>query len=114
MPRVVKRWPKQVVHGRIDDGEVSQPTRLEVAHARQQHACVADQEAPGLEKQLEWPTAEEAADRERILVRIDCFLVAVADADAAAEVDVLESDAVRRKPGGQGKHLRRRLASGLE
>src|SRR5450755_1792172 len=48
-----------------------------------------------------------AAQRERILVRIDRFLVTVADAETSTEIDVLELDPVPRQLIDQREHLRR-------
>src|SRR2546423_5361434 len=101
MPGVVKCRPEQVIHGCIHDRKVAQWGRLQVAHACQEHPRIADQKAPRLEQELEWSAAEQAADRQRILMRIDGFLVAVADPDAAAEVDMLELYAFSGKPVNQ-------------
>src|SRR5437868_12958927 len=75
---------------------------------------MADQKLLWLEQQLERSAAEQTPVRERIVIRIDRLHFAVADADAASEVDVLESNAFRRKPVDQGKHFCRRLEMRIE
>ena len=53
VPGLVQRRADQVVHRRVDDGEVARVALLrglQVFDARQQHAAVRDQEAAGFER----------------------------------------------------------------
>ena len=102
VPGVVQRGPQQVVHRRVDDREIALRARLQVDHARKQRPALPTSIAAGLEQQLERARrrAERGSLRRNRPAAIG-LLVAVADADAAAEVDVLERDAVGAQPVDQ-------------
>ena len=90
VPRVVERGTEEVVHRRIDDREVALAAGLEVQDARQQHARIADQEPARLEQELVLGARRApAARRARRRTGSIGFLVAVADAEPAAQVDVI-------------------------
>ena len=93
MPRVVQRRPHQVVHRRVDDGEVARRAGLQHTHARQKHAGVPDQAPSRLEQQPLAPPAEQREDHRRVIFDRHRRLVAIADAETAADVDVLERNA---------------------
>ncbi|MNW01123.1 hypothetical protein D3C71_1967150 [compost metagenome] len=57
MERVVQRRAQQVVHRRVDDGEVACVGMLEVLNRGQQHAGVADQRTAGFQHQMQVPVA---------------------------------------------------------
>ncbi len=58
--------------------------------------------------------AKKRADHRRVVGKIDRGFVTVANADAAPQVDVLESDAFAGERVDQLQELRRRLAVRLE
>ena len=89
-------------------------TGLEVADARQQDACIAGQPPARLEQSVSDRPAEKRADHRRVFGQIDRDFVAVANADSASQVDVLEVDAFAGECVDELQHLRRRLAIRLE
>ena len=96
MPGIVERGTDQIVHRRVDDGEALRLTGLQIEDARQQNTGVADQSAPGLQQQHFAATAEQANEHRGVVRERHRRLVAVANAEAAADVDVRERDAARR------------------
>ncbi len=105
VPGVVEGRPDQVVHRGVDDREVSSASRLEVENAREQHAGVADEIAAWLEQQALAAIAARALYCDPVGARVDRLGVAIADAEPAADVDVLERDAVGLDPVGQREEL---------
>jgi hypothetical protein len=71
-------------------------TGLQIEDARQQNAGVADQSAPGLQQQHFAATAEQPNEHRSVVRERDRRFVVVANAEAAADVDVRERNAVRR------------------
>ena len=97
-PGLVHRRAHQVVHRRVDDAEVLLAAGLAVQHLGQQHAGVADQRAAGLEQHLAMAVAAArrcARSRLRDQRRRPRAAVSsvVGDAQAAAEVEVVQPDA---------------------
>src|SRR5688572_851499 len=94
VPCLIERRTDEIVHGGVDHEEAG----LEVLDAGDEHARVADERAARVEDQRPGALAERlehAADEcRRRLLR----LVLVADADAAADIDVLEPDARGLEP----------------
>ena len=72
----------------IDDGEIACIAGLQVQHAGQQHASVADEKTPRLEQQPVFARAPRPLHGERVLVGVYRLFAAVADAEAATQVDV--------------------------
>src|SRR5260370_39009030 len=62
MPRLVERRADQVVHRRIDDDKVPGRPVLDVEHARNEHAGIADDPTSRLERQLEVEAVGQALD----------------------------------------------------
>ena len=90
---VVEGRTDQIVHGGVDDGEVLLDARLEVFDAGQKQACIAHQGAAGFEAQGLVATGEAVQQRLEVGAGGGRFFVPVADAEAAAQVDVVELDA---------------------
>src|SRR6185503_18666841 len=94
VPCLIERRADEIVHGGVDHEEA----RLAVLDAGDEHAGVADDRAARIEDQRVRALAEGGEDpadeRRRRLLR----LVLVADADAAADVDVLQANAARFEP----------------
>ena len=99
---LVERRPDEVVHRRIDDDEGLGLAVLHVEHARHQDAGIADDQPAGLEDQRAAELARGALDHRGIGVRIGrrLVVVAVGNAEAAAEIDVGDGVAV----GAQRAH----------
>src|SRR6185312_5762850 len=109
VPRVVERRAHEVVHRRVDDGEAALAAAFQVFDAGDQDAGVRDQRAAGLEEQRVSSLADSTAHRRRIVGGRDRNLVAIAHADAAAQVDVRQRNARRLDPVGEVEHARRGL-----
>ncbi len=105
MPGVVERRTQQIVHRRVDDREIARRAGLQVRDARQQHARIADEAAARLEQQPLAPAVEQRAHHRGVVVDADRRLVAIADAEAAAEVDVVQRDALGRERIDERQHL---------
>ena len=84
----------QVVHGGIDDDEVFVAVLFDEFHTGQQCARIADQAAAGFQNQFQAAAAQEFLHGCGIGGQIGCFFVLIDDADAAAQVDVLQTDSV--------------------
>ena len=67
VPGIVERRPDEVVHRRVDDREIARVAGLQVQHAGQQHAGVADEKAARLEQQPVVARAARAPHGERVL-----------------------------------------------
>ena len=100
-PGLVHRRAGQVVHRRVDDAEVfpfiAGSAGLEHQHLGQQHAGIADQRAAGLQQQLTVAVATRGDAGQQLAhqhVGGRRLLVGVGDAQAAAQVDVVDRDAV--------------------
>ena len=93
VPGVVEGRAGQVVHGRVDDREVLLDAGLEVFDAREQQAGVAHQRAARLEAQGLGAALEAGEERLEVVGGGGRLFVAVTDAEAAAQVDVVEVDA---------------------
>ena len=100
--RLVQRRADQVVHAGVDDDEVLGLAALEVEHARDQDAGIADEQPAGLEDQRAAEIAGRALDHRRIGVRMRRRIVvlAIGNAEAAAEIDMRDGVAV----GAQRAH----------
>ena len=79
--------PDQVVHARVHDDEVLAAGVLAVEHRGEQHAGAPDQVAARLEHQREPVSRDQRHDRGGQRRRTERPLVAVADAEAAADVE---------------------------
>ncbi len=88
MVGLVEGRANQVVHARVDDDELLLTAGLAVQHAREQHARVPDEEAPGLHDQREARARGRRHDRLGERVGVDRQLVVVGDGEAAADVEV--------------------------
>ena len=94
--RLVQRRPDQVVHAGVDDDEILGLAALEIEHARDQDAGIADQQPPGLEDQRAAEIAGRVLDHRRIRLgpRRRIVVVAIGNAEAAAEIDMRDDVAV--------------------
>ncbi len=99
---LVQRRADEVVHPGIDDDEGPALPALEIDDAGHQDAGIAHDQAAGLEDQLAAEAMCRALDDRRIGLRIRRRLVvlAIRDAETAAEVDVADGMAV----GAQAAH----------
>ena len=95
---VVERRADEVVHRRVDDDEILALAALDVDDRGHQHAGVADDEAPRLENDLAAEAAGAARDDFRVTLgaRRRIVVEAIGDAEAAAEVDMVDSHDRRR------------------
>ena len=105
----------EVVHRGIDDHEGLGLAALHVEHARHEDPGIAHEQPAGLEDQRAAEIARGALDDCRIGLRVRRRLVvlAVGDAEPAAEVDVRDRMAVgaqRAHEVGQAARRRRRRA----
>ena len=110
VPGFVQGGAHEVVHGGIDDGEILLLAGLQVFDAGQQHAGIPHQAAPRFEDHLESP-AREAVEKGRQVGGHGGLLLPlpVADAEAAAQVQVANGDAVGGQPVDQGENAVQRL-----
>ena len=104
MPCAVERGAQEVVHGRVDDQEAAPVAFLDVLDTGEEHARVADDRATRIDDELLGSAREhaeraieESGDRLR-------RLVLVADADAAADIDMPQGNPHPRQVVGQRRH----------
>ena len=100
MPGPVQRRPNQVVHGGVDHGEAAHTGGrrwLQVLDAREQDAGFGHEVAAGFDEQFECAVAEPSAHHPAELRDIQALLVAIGHAEAPADVDVLEANALGRQ-----------------
>ena len=102
---IVKRRTHQVVHGSIDNGKVLLLAVLEIFHSREQHTGVADQRTTRFDDKFLTATLQHLQQRTRIIGnRRRCFVV-VTNAKAAAKVEMLKPDSLRRQSVHQRQHF---------
>src|SRR6185295_13250445 len=87
---VVQAGPDQVVHGRVDDHKFATDPLLDVDHARDQQAGIADDAAPWFDFYFRAQGHDEFVHELRIVLEVDGRLAAIGDADAATKVDALD------------------------
>ncbi len=93
MHGVVERGADEIVHGRVDDDEFLGAIFLGIEHAHEHHARGGDERAAGLQEQMTSERAKNRGDRLGIIDGRERLLVGVADAEAAAEIEVVQLDA---------------------
>ena len=95
MPGAIERRADQIVHPGVDHQKIARRPGLHVFDARQENASIADDRTPGIEHHRVPPAAErgQRAAHERLdrLRR----LILVANAHAAAEIDMAQAHAGR-------------------
>ncbi len=94
VPGAVERRPGEIVHRRVDDGEVLRWTRLQVLDAGQQQAGVAHQAAPGFEQNAQFSSGQAGEQRLQVVGNRGFAFVAIANAEPAAQIDMLQRNAV--------------------
>ena len=114
MPGVVQARTQEVVHRRIDDHEAPRGALFDVEHPGDQHAGVADQEAARLEHELGVQALGERAHHLGVGVQIGRRLVAVADAQPAAEIEPPEGHAGAHELAVEPDHALEGRAVGRE
>ena len=94
--RLIERRPDQIVHRGVDDDEILGLAALQIEHARDEDAGIADDQPARLEDQRAAEPARRALDDRGIGVRIGRRLVvlAIGNAEPAAEIDMLDGVAV--------------------
>src|SRR5438093_11179461 len=92
MPGIVKGWPQEVIHRSIDNDEVALTAGLQIQHPRQQCAGIAGETAARLEYQRFGAPPKDVRSHRRVVGECGRRLVAIADAEAAAQIDMLELD----------------------
>ena len=101
MPGFVKGRADQVIHRRVGDHETTAGALLDVDDAGQQQTAVAHQVASGLDHQRHAQIAQGALDQGRVVFRRGQFLALVGNAQAAAQVQVLQRIALGPERGEQ-------------
>nr|ART36558.1 C435 [uncultured bacterium] len=106
--RVVEGRTQQVVHGRIDDGEIALRAGFQIFDPCQQHTGRADDGAPWFDRDFHPAAGKRCTDGGCVIGRARNGLVAIGDAESPAKVHVVEGDAFgqqrlaqrRDTPGG--------------
>src|SRR5262245_43436481 len=94
LERAVERGPDEVVHRAVDDHELLRLRVLQEQDAREQDTGVADENAAGLEQQLDAELLDAVTEqRIRIVLRARGLFVLIGDAESAAEVEVADVEA---------------------
>ena len=96
MPGVVHGGAWQIVHGSVDDAEIFFRTVFEVEHFADAHTGVADERTARLQHDFALPHAARIHARQHLLQQVvgsGRCLVAVGNAQAAAQVDVVQGNA---------------------
>src|SRR5260221_2861697 len=101
VPRLVERGADQLAHRGVDHREALRLVELQVLDAREQDARRADDGAAGLQHHLEAAPGEARGEALAIGAHVERSLVAIADAEAAAQVDVLRLDPFARERIGE-------------
>ena len=119
VPGAVERWPRKIVHRRIDDHErrpVAAP--LYPDHAGQQHAGVARDHPARLEHQPHVPALGHAGDHRAVFGRARQHLAGlVGHAEPAAEIDMgdrVPGRAQRLRPARRRRRMRARAGRGRQ
>src|ERR1700686_5284909 len=94
MRGVVEDWADEIVHGGVDDDEGFFRIELGVDDDGEQDACRGDDGAAGFEEQTHAQRANDSGNHARVCGARDWFFVGVADAEAAAEIEIAEDDAL--------------------
>src|SRR5208282_2620717 len=90
---VIESRANQVVHRRVHDHEALAAVFFYVQDARQQHARGADQAAPWLKQKPASRRPDDAREFTRVGSWLKRRFIRVANAQAAADVDVVEMNA---------------------
>ncbi len=93
MDGAVEGGAEEIVHGGVHDNEVFAAIALGVEDAGEQHAGGADESATGFEKETAAERADERGEGAGVGVECGGAFAGVADAEAAAEVEIVECDA---------------------
>ncbi len=94
VPSIVEGRPDQIVHRRIQHEEAPGQTVLDVEHARNQRAGVADDPAPRLEGQLDIEAVGHPLDHGGVILDRRQRLQAIADAQPAPEIEARQRKAL--------------------
>lgn len=92
-PRLIQRRADQVVHRRVDDGEVFMFGVLEVLDLRQQHAGIGDDETARLEHQRQVTSVQALAHSLDVVGSQWRLFIAIAHAQTTTEIDVAQVNA---------------------
>ena len=98
VPRVVERRAHELAHRGVDHREAPRLVALQVFDARHEHARWTGDRAARLEHHGEARGPEAAGEALAVGARVHRLLVAIADAEAAAQVEVLERQALGGEP----------------
>ena len=100
--RVVERRPDKIVHRRVDDDEMLVLALLQIDDRRDQRAGVADDQSARLQDHLAAERRRALGDDLGVLLRRGrrIVVVAIRNAEAAAEIDMLD----RMPVGSQRLH----------
>ena len=109
--RLVEGRADEIVHRRVDDDEGLGLARLHIEHARDQNPGIADQQATGLEDQCAVEIARGTLDHRGVVVGMRRLVdvVAIGNAETAAEIDVLDHVAVGAKRANEIGQQRERV-----
>ena len=104
VPGLVEGRPDQVVHGRVDDHEAASPAVLDVEHLGDEDPGVANDQAPRLEDEAGVEAPGRLPDHLRVCGHVGRALVAVGDAQPAAQVEARERQAGAPQLRVEGGH----------
>ena len=110
--RLVECWPHQIIHCGIDDGEIPVFAWLQILDASEQQARVADQRTSRLQQQFFAASGKTSSQLAAVGGEVGRRFVAVTDTDAAAEVDVVQDNALGCQRVDQGQHTPGRIGQG--
>ena len=110
--RIIERWTDQIVHCRVDNHESPVFAALHVDDAGDENARIADDEAARFEDETTAQMTGSSADDVGVavgVVGIRVFAGAIGDAEAAAEIDVIDRMAVRAQIGDEFREQKERI-----
>src|ERR1700753_679715 len=114
--RAVERWPNEVVHRGVGDDEALRTVLLGVENTREQCTGLRDEEATGLEQEMNAQAMECTADGACIIgdalggIEVG---TAVLDAEAATGVEILNIDAIGAEVFDERPHALHRFRERL-
>ena len=110
MSGAVENRANQIVHRRVHHHESLLVIFLHVENAREQHAGRANERPTGLDQQAATERPDDFGERPRVRSRRERGFVRIADAEAAADVNVFEANSIFREVAHERRKPRERTA----